>query len=394
MSDTKQLSHYIDGQWVAGAAALGQPQSFRHARHRRQGARRRQSHGECRGGRGESRFPGWANASPEVRSDLLDKVGSTDHGARRRSRPAAVARRRQDACPKARAKSCAPARIFKFFAGEALRRHGVTVDSTRPGVAVETYREPLGVFGLITPWNFPIAIPAWKSAPALAFGNTVVMKPASLTPATAHALTEIIHEAGFPKGVFNLILGGGVDGRRARRASGCRRRVVHRRPEHRRAGRARRDVAQRARAARDGRQESAGRARRLRSRSRRAMRARRRLLRHRPALHGFEPHHRHAEHPRQVRRSAGRARQGAEGRRCARRRHADGPARERGAARHHSLLCRHRDQGRRPHGRRRRSADARDARLLRCARADRGHEAWTCASTAKKSSARSPRPCA
>ena len=66
------------------------------------------------------------------------------------------------------------ARIFKFFAGEALRRHGVTVDSTRPGVAVETYREPLGVFGLITPWNFPIAIPAWKSAPALAFGNTVV----------------------------------------------------------------------------------------------------------------------------------------------------------------------------------------------------------------------------
>ena len=103
-------------------------------------------------------------------------------------------------------------RIFKFFAGEALRRHGVTVDSTRPGVAVETYREPLGVFGLITPWNFPIAIPAWKCAPALAFGNTVVMKPASLTPATAHALHEIIHEAGLPKGVFNLILGGGAMG--------------------------------------------------------------------------------------------------------------------------------------------------------------------------------------
>ena len=79
-------------------------------------------------------------------------------------------------------------------------------------MAVETYREPLGVFGLITPWNFPIAIPAWKSAPALAFGNTVVMKPASLTPATAHALAEIIHEAGFPKGVFNLILGGGAMG--------------------------------------------------------------------------------------------------------------------------------------------------------------------------------------
>ncbi len=153
------------------------------------------------------------------------------------------------------------ARIFKFFAGEALRRHGVTVDSTRPGIAVETYREPLGVFGLITPWNFPIAIPAWKSAPALAFGNTVVMKPASLTPATAHAMTEIIHEAGFPKGVFNLILGGGAMGGAlvehpdvagvsftGGQSTGAQRREG-------------RDVAQRARAARDGRQESAGGAR-------------------------------------------------------------------------------------------------------------------------------------
>src|SRR3954452_14918547 len=104
------------------------------------------------------------------------------------------------------------ARIFKYFAGEALRRHGQTLESTRPGLDVATYREALGVVGLITPWNFPIAIPAWKSAPALAFGNTVVIKPASLTPATAHALAEIIHEAGVPKGVFNLILGGGSMG--------------------------------------------------------------------------------------------------------------------------------------------------------------------------------------
>ena len=75
-----------------------------------------------------------------------------------------------------------------------------------------TYREPVGVFGLITPWNFPIAIPAWKSAPALAFGNTVVVKPASLTPALAVALAEIVHEAGVPRGVFNLVLGGGAAG--------------------------------------------------------------------------------------------------------------------------------------------------------------------------------------
>jgi aldehyde dehydrogenase (NAD+) len=86
------------------------------------------------------------------------------------------------------------------------------MESTRPGVEIQTYREAVGVFGLITPWNFPIAIPAWKAAPALAFGNTVVLKPANPTPATAHALAAIIHEAGAPAGVFNMVLGRGVVG--------------------------------------------------------------------------------------------------------------------------------------------------------------------------------------
>jgi aldehyde dehydrogenase (NAD+) len=72
--------------------------------------------------------------------------------------------------------------IFKFFAGEALRMTGDRVDSTRPGVDVEVTREPLGVIAAITPWNFPLAIAAWKLAPALAFGNTVVFKPAELVP--------------------------------------------------------------------------------------------------------------------------------------------------------------------------------------------------------------------
>src|SRR5262249_4646580 len=100
-------------------------------------------------------------------------------------------------------------RILKYFAGEALRRHGRTLESTRPGLDVSTYREAVGVYGLITPWNFPIPIPAWKAAPALAFGNPVVMKPATPTPAIAHALAAIIHEAGAPAGVFNLVIGEG-----------------------------------------------------------------------------------------------------------------------------------------------------------------------------------------
>ena len=105
------------------------------------------------------------------------------------------------------------ARILKYFAGEALRVHGQNLASTRPGVEIQTYRQAVGVFGLITPWNFPIAIPAWKIAPAIAFGNTVVIKPAGPTPATAEALIAVLHEAGLPKGVVNMVIGDGDVGR-------------------------------------------------------------------------------------------------------------------------------------------------------------------------------------
>jgi aldehyde dehydrogenase (NAD+) len=211
VSDTKQLSHYIDGQWVAGPAASDSlnPSDTRDIVAKVPGGDKNTVNAAVAAAK--AAFPGWSNSSPEVRSDLLDKVGSLIM-ARADDLGRLLSREEGKTFPEGKGEVMRAARIFKFMAGEALRRHGVTVESTRPGVAVETYREPLGVFGLITPWNFPIAIPAWKSAPALAFGNTVVMKPASLTPATAHALTEIIHEAGLPKGVFNLILGGGSMG--------------------------------------------------------------------------------------------------------------------------------------------------------------------------------------
>jgi len=99
--------------------------------------------------------------------------------------------------------------IFKFFAGEALRLAGEKLPSVRPGIDVEVTREPIGVVALITPWNFPIAIPAWKIAPALAYGNTVVFKPADLVPGCAWALAEILAKSGVPAGVFNLVMGRG-----------------------------------------------------------------------------------------------------------------------------------------------------------------------------------------
>lgn len=101
------------------------------------------------------------------------------------------------------------AQIFDFFAGEVLRMAGEVLPSARPGVGVEITREPVGVVGIITPWNFPIAIPSWKIAPALAYGNTVVIKPADLVPGCTWAIVDILQRAGLPKGVLNLVMGRG-----------------------------------------------------------------------------------------------------------------------------------------------------------------------------------------
>ncbi len=99
--------------------------------------------------------------------------------------------------------------IFDFFAGECLRLAGETLPSVRPNIGVEITREAVGVVGIITPWNFPIAIPAWKIAPALCYGNTVVFKPAELVPGCSWAIVDILVRAGLPKGVLNLVMGKG-----------------------------------------------------------------------------------------------------------------------------------------------------------------------------------------
>ena len=100
---------------------------------------------------------------------------------------------------------------FQYYGAECLRLYGERIPSTRPGFQVEISREPLGVIGIISPWNFPIAIPAWKAAPAMMCGNAVILKPASLTAGSAIALTEIISNQDIPKGLFNLVLGSGSD---------------------------------------------------------------------------------------------------------------------------------------------------------------------------------------
>lgn len=153
-------------------------------------------------------FPAWAAASPEVRSDILDRIGN-EILARKDELGALLSREEGKILSEGIGEVVRAGRVFKFFAGEALRLNGERINSVRPGVEVEVLREPEGVIGIITPWNFPIAIPAWKIAPALAYGNTVVFKPAELVPGSAWALSDIITRSGVPAGVFNLVIGPG-----------------------------------------------------------------------------------------------------------------------------------------------------------------------------------------
>ena len=151
---------------------------------------------------------GWRNSGVQQRADALDKIG-TEINERKTELGTLLAREEGKTLPEAIGEVGRAAAIFKFFAQEALRIRGDKLASVRPGIDVDITREPVGVVGIIAPWNFPIAIPAWKTAPALAYGNTVILKPAELVPGSSWAMAEIISRSGLPAGVFNLLSGPG-----------------------------------------------------------------------------------------------------------------------------------------------------------------------------------------
>jgi aldehyde dehydrogenase (NAD+) len=153
-------------------------------------------------------FPAWSGTTPWQRAEVLDRAGS-EVLARADELGDLLAREEGKTLPEARGEVVRAGQILKFFAGDVLQPHGKVVDSVRPGIDVTVTREPLGVVSVITPWNFPIAIPAWKIAPALAHGNTVVFKPAELVPGSAYELVDILNRAGLPAGALNLVLGRG-----------------------------------------------------------------------------------------------------------------------------------------------------------------------------------------
>jgi aldehyde dehydrogenase (NAD+) len=153
-------------------------------------------------------FKTWSRTTPQERFDILDRAGS-EILARKEELGRLLSREQGKPLADGVGEAARAGYIFKFFAGEAVRLTGEKGDSVRPGIDVEVTREPIGVAAAITPWNFPLAIPAWKIAPALAYGNCVVFKPAELVPASPWRLVDIVQRAGLPPGVLNLVMGPG-----------------------------------------------------------------------------------------------------------------------------------------------------------------------------------------
>lgn len=150
----------------------------------------------------------WAMTKLEQRQHILNTIGDE---LIKRSSALGELLSREEGKPRAEGvgEVYRAGQFFQYYAAEVLRQIGDKVDSVREGVEVDVTREPMGVVGVVSPWNFPIATASWKIAPALAFGNAVLWKPANETPAIAWALTEIICRQDIPEGLFNLLMGPG-----------------------------------------------------------------------------------------------------------------------------------------------------------------------------------------
>ena len=199
--------NYIDGDWVDGEAIADiNPSNTEEI----VGHYARGSVDDAKRAIAAAReaFPAWSRSGIQQRHDILKAAG--DEILRRREELGSLlAREEGKTLAEGIGETVRAGQIFDFFAGEALRLSGEVVPSVRPGLEVTMTREPVGVVGIITPWNFPIAIPAWKIAPAICHGNTVVFKPADLVPGSAWAIVDILARAGLPKGVLNLVMGKG-----------------------------------------------------------------------------------------------------------------------------------------------------------------------------------------
>ncbi|WP_108522279.1 aldehyde dehydrogenase family protein [Bradyrhizobium algeriense] len=204
------FNNLIDGEWLSDGARAPNVNPSDTKDIVGQAVRGTRAQAEAAIAAAKAAFPTWSRSTPQLRYDVLKKA-SDEILARKDELGRLLSREEGKTLPEGIGEVARAGQIFAFFAGECLRMAGEKLASVRPGIDIEITREALGVVGLITPWNFPIAIPAWKIAPALAYGNTVVIKPADLVPGSTWALVDILHRAGLPKGVLNLVIGRGSE---------------------------------------------------------------------------------------------------------------------------------------------------------------------------------------
>ena len=204
---TPNFSNYINGEWIEGAKtfenrnpATGELVAL-HAKGTADDINRAADAAACA-------LSGWAGMPAPARAAILFKAADLlekqfDHLGEE------MTREEGKTLPEAKGEVRRSINIFRYFAGEGARLNGIQTPSERDRVHTFAIRKPIGVVGMITPWNFPSAIPAWKMAPALICGNTVVVKPASAAPLSSWRIVEALHNAGVPKGVVNFVQGSG-----------------------------------------------------------------------------------------------------------------------------------------------------------------------------------------
>ena len=209
MSQT-MFQNYINGQWVGSSAVIENinPSDTSDV----VGHYAKASSEDCLAAiaAANTAFDDWSQSGLEQRKQVLDFIGA-ELITRSGEIGEILAREEGKTRAEGVGEVYRSGQFFQYYGAEALRLMGENTQSVRPGVDVEVHREALGVIGIVTPWNFPMAVAAWKVAPALAYGNAVVLKPAELVPASAWILADIISRSGLPAGVFNLVMGSGRD---------------------------------------------------------------------------------------------------------------------------------------------------------------------------------------
>jgi aldehyde dehydrogenase (NAD+) len=208
ISTPPQFANYINGEWVASARTFENRNPANIDDLVGLFAKGTAADVDAAAKAAEAALPGWASMPAPARGNILYKAAEILE-KKFDQLGAEMTREEGKTLPEAKGEVRRAINIFRYFGGEGSRLDGVMVPSERERVHVFAIRKPIGVIGLITPWNFPIAIPAWKMAPALICGNTIVVKPASASPLCAWRLVEALHEAGIPKGVVNFVAGSG-----------------------------------------------------------------------------------------------------------------------------------------------------------------------------------------